>query len=91
MTLREIARAFNMTVAEFSKYIGYTRQALYGNNLNYMRVKTAIRLLYFLKQKQYEEGLKKSAERADKQEEAIREFGKMFGYDAGEVEGGGGR
>ena len=91
MKIKQIAKAFGMSVTEFSEYLGYTRQTLYGAaemNLNKLRAKSAVRLLCSLNQKQFDEEMQKAGERFNERKEAIAAFEKMLlGHDAGEVEG----
>ena len=95
MTIRQIAKAFDMSVAEFAEYLGYTRQTIYSANVktrNKMRAKVAIRELCSLNQKQFEAEIKKAQEQFNARKDAIAEFEKMFlWHDVGEAEGGGGR
>ena len=95
MTIRQIAKAFGMSVTEFAEYLGYTRQTLYNENKenrNEVRAKAAVRLLCSLNQKQFDEEMQKAGERFNERKEAIAAFEKNFlGHDAEAVEGGGGR
>ena len=80
MNLKEIANAFEMSVDDFAKCIGYTRQALYDKTSarKTTRAKAAISLLRFLNdsmtQQEFEQLNKKTACRR----QAIEEFRRLL-------------
>ena len=83
MTIQEIARAFDMTLKDFSQYIGYSRPELYHiasgkHEPRYSRVITARNKLVLLNEQLYEKEKKKIYGRALKLREAIEAFEKSL-------------
>lgn len=78
MTIKEIAKAFDMTVTEFSEYIGYSRQALYNGDLNQSRAKAVFRLLCLRNKEQFEAEIQRAKERLNERGAAAKEFEKIF-------------
>ncbi len=79
MTIQEIARAFDMTIKDFSQYIGYSRVGLYymvsgKHDPLYSRMRTVLNRLYSLHDQLYEKEKKKIYDRALKRREAIEAF-----------------
>ena len=82
MTLKEIAKAFEVSVDDFAKCIGYTRQALYSNTQirNTARAKAAISFLRFLNDSMFREETEKVNQRFFARKRAIEAFRiKMLG------------
>ena len=78
MTIKQIANAFDMTVKEFCKYIGYSRQALYQRDLNQSRAKAIARLLCLRNKEQFEAEIQRAKERFIEREKAAKEFEQIF-------------
>lgn len=80
MELREIAKAFGMTVDEFAKCVGYTRQALYCKTpfRNTARAKAAISFLRFLNTSMLQEEMGKANQRFATRRNAIEQFGLLL-------------
>ena len=78
MTIKEIAKAFDMTVKEFSEYIGYSRQSLYSRALNQSRAKSIARLLCLRNKEQFEAEIQRAKERFNERETAVKEFERIF-------------
>ena len=83
MTIQEIARAFDMTIKDFSQYIGYSRVALYSiasgkHSPLYSRAITALNKLVSLNEQLYEKERKELYDRALKRREAIETFEKSL-------------
>ena len=83
MTIQEIARAFDMTVKDFSQYIGYSRPELYHitsgkHEPRYSRAITAINKLVSLNEQLYENEKNKLYDRFLKRGEAILSFEKTL-------------
>ena len=76
MTLKEIAKAFDMSVDDFAKCTGYSRQALYckPSVRNTARVKATISLLRFLNDSMMQQEMGKVQQRASERRKAIEEF-----------------
>ena len=89
MTIQEIARAFDMTIKDFSQYIGYSRVELYSiasgkHSPLYSRMRTALNMLDSLNEQLYEKEKKKIYDRALKRREAIEAFEKSL-LNGGEI------
>ena len=80
MTLKEIANAFDMTVDDFAKCVGYTRQSLYDKTSvrKQARAKAAISLLRFLNSSMLQEDMAKASQRCATRRRAIEAFGRLF-------------
>lgn len=74
MVVNEIARAFGMTVDQFAKRIGYTRQALYDGIRMTTRAKAAITNLRDLNALMYKMEQEEAQRRFDARENAVKEF-----------------
>ena len=79
MTIKEIAQAFDMTIKDFSQYIGYSRVGLYyiasGKHGHlYSRMKTTLNRLDTLNEQLYEKEKKELYDRASKRNDAIEAF-----------------
>lgn len=80
MTLKEIAKAFDMSVDNFAKSIGYTRQSLYDNTpvRNTGRAKAAISLLRFLNYSMLQAETELAHKRFETRKKAIEEFKQLI-------------
>ena len=83
MTIQEIARAFDMTIKDFSQYIGYSRVELYSiasgkHEPRYSRVITVLNKLVSLNEQLYVNGKNKLYDRFLKRFEAIEAFEKSL-------------
>ena len=83
MTIQEIALAFDMTVKDFSQYIGYSRPELYHivsgkHEPRYSRVRTALNKLVSLNEQLYENEKNKLYDRYLKRCESIKSFEKSL-------------
>ena len=83
MTIKEIALAFDMTVKDFSQYIGYSRVGLYyivsgKHDPLYSRMRTVLNRLYSLHDQLYEKEKKELYDRVSKRCEAIKDFEKLL-------------
>ena len=76
MTLKEIAKTFDMSVDDFAKCTGYSRQALYlkPSVRNTARAKAAISLLRFLNDSMMQQEMEKVKQRASERRKSIEEF-----------------
>lgn len=78
MTLREIAKEFDMTIAEMAEILGCSRQNLYVNQFSQRRANAAVDHLILLNHhmqiKEQEEAKRRFNRRAD----AIRKFERMM-------------
>lgn len=79
MTIKEIAHAFDMTVCELAKYIGYTRQALYSGDVgNTVRSRAAVRHLDSLSRSMLQEEHRAAVLRFDARTEAVAALREML-------------
>ena len=80
MTLKEIANAFDMSVEDFAKCVGYTRQSLYDKTSvrKTARAKAAISLLRFLNDSMLHEEMEKVKQRHAARLMAIEAFGRLL-------------
>ena len=80
MTLKEIATAFDMSVEDFAKCVGYTRQSLYDKTgvKKTARAKVAISLLRFINDSMLQEEMEKVKQRYATRKTAIGEFGRLL-------------
>ena len=80
MTLKEIATAFDMSVEDFAKCVGYTRQSLYDKTSvkKTARAKAAISLLRFLNDSMLQEEMEKVRQRYTHRRIAIVELGRLL-------------
>lgn len=80
MTLKEIAKAFDMTVDNFAKCIGYTRQSLYDKTSvrKTARAKAAISFLRFLNTSMFQQETETANQRFVLRKKAVEEFGRLM-------------
>ena len=80
MTLKEIAKAFEMSVDDFAKCIGYTRQALYDKTSvkKTIRAKAAVSFLRFLNDSMFRDETEKVNQRFFARSRAIDAFRRMM-------------
>ena len=80
MTLKEIAHAFNMSVDDFAKCIGYTRQSLYDKTSvkKTFRAKAAISLLRFLNDSMLQQEMEQLNKRLYCRKQAIEELKRLL-------------
>lgn len=74
MKYNDIAKTFDMTTDQFSKAIGYTRQALYGGIKPSARSREAITELHNLNSAMWETELHMAERRFNQRKEAIHDF-----------------
>lgn len=84
MDLKKIAKTFNMTIIEFSSFLGYSKQALYQINnaeqgICTTRYYSALRLLKMQSDRMYEEDLKKALEAKELREQGILQMSEKVG------------
>lgn len=82
--LKKIAKNFNMTVTDFTSFLGYTRQALYQINdgetgICTTRYYSALRLLKMESDRMYEEDLQKALEAKELREHCILQMSEKVG------------
>lgn len=80
MELKEIATAFDMSVDDFAKCIGYTRQSLYDKTSvkKTARTKAAISILRFLNTSMLQQEMEQANQRFSVRRRAIEEFRRLF-------------
>lgn len=87
MDIGEIARAFNMTVAQFAKFVGYSRQALYQNDIRIShRSKAMLHHLKELNARMLQMDQEEAKRRCEERIRAIDEFEKRI-LKAGDTDG----
>ena len=80
MNLKEIANAFEMSVDDFAKCIGYTRQSLYDKTSvkKTARAKAAISLLRFLNDSMLQQEMEQLNKRVHCRKQAIEAFRRLI-------------
>jgi hypothetical protein len=80
MTLKEMAKAFEMSVDDFAKCIGYTKQALYNKTSvrKTNRAKAAVSFLRFLNDSMFRDETEKVNQRFFARQRAVEAFRKMM-------------
>ena len=80
MGLKEIANAFEMSVDDFAKCIGYTRQSLYDKTSvrNTARAKAAISLLRFFNDSMRQQEIEQMNQRFSCRKQAIEAFRQLL-------------
>lgn len=80
MTLKEIAKAFDMSVDDFAKCIGYTRQSLYDKTSvrKTARAKAAISFLRFLNSSMLQQEMETANKRYSDRFKAVEEFRRLL-------------
>ena len=78
MTIREIAKAFDMEVKELAAHLGCSRQALYMTELSNRRVKSAVEHLVLLNEKMYLDEQSVINRRFNRRVEAIQAFERLL-------------
>lgn len=80
MNLKEIANAFEMSVDDFAKCIGYARQSLYDKTSvrKTARAKSAISLLRFLNDSMLQQEMEQLNKRVSYRKQAIEEFERLL-------------
>lgn len=75
MELKQIARAFNMTIEQLAKIMGYTRQSLYyPNGKQKHRVEAAICNLHNLAVLMFQHEQEEAKRRFEAREKAVQEL-----------------
>lgn len=78
MSLKDIAKAFCMSIEQFATVIGYSRQALYGNPKYSAKSREAIIKLRKLSHALYDADIKMAEVRNQARDTAICELQKLF-------------
>lgn len=87
MVLKEITMAFGMTVEQFAKRTGYTRQHLYQSTLKpTTRAKAAIASLRDLNDLMFKMEQEEAQRRFEARSKAVKEFEQLI-LKAGEIDG----
>ena len=78
MNIQTIARTFGMTIDQFAKHTGYSRQAFYQKSIrNTAKSQQMIRDLKRLERSMFELDIEKAKDRSDARLRAIEELEKM--------------
>lgn len=78
MSLKDIAKAFSMSIDQFATFIGYSRQALYGKPKYSAKSREAVIKLRQLNDALYDTDVKMAEIRHWKRDAAINELQKLF-------------
>ena len=78
MKLNDIARAFGMTIDQFAKCIGYSRQNLYSGIRMTTRAKAAISNLHNLNGIMFRIEQEEAQRRYEARENAVKEFEQLI-------------